>query len=388
MNRKYYLFFLTLIATLTLLYLFGLQDAFSQGSLESFDFRRMQEPSLVDLPALRSTCNRSEWVPNIFLRCEYRMGAFNGINKLQVCIRWAIDAGIGLVAPRFLPRNQENLGTMVDGNISESLDYFFDEKSIFKRLHHNCPKMVIANLTEIGAHNTIRTEHDFFEKTHNKPNSFRKFVRKLISKSDFEDPSLPTVIFETKEPLGTWDVLSDPLAFQLEFHSVFKYHPSLMKIANKILENLPYLYVGLHLRMELDWGPRKKSVETFVEAVAERIEDAKTKTVFVACGDLDQLQEFKTKASPHGWNVVTKWDLVSAQEKEMMDELDFDQLGIVDFEVLVHSTYFVGAGLSSLSSSVGLRRHIAQYGDFEYTEDDAQQYLIGKKNSFYGRLWG
>jgi hypothetical protein len=42
--------------------------------------------------------------------------------------------------------------------------------------------------------------------------------------------------------------------------------------------------------MEIDWGPRKKSVETFVKAVAERIDNAMTRTVFVACGDLDQLK--------------------------------------------------------------------------------------------------
>jgi hypothetical protein len=88
-------------------------------------------------------------------------------------------------------------------------------------------------------------------------------------------------------------------------------------------------------------------------------------------------------------NVVTKWDLVTADEREWMEkELDFDQLAIVDFEVLFHSTYFVGTARSSYSSSLGLKRHIAQYGDFKYREADTQQYLIGRTVMFYDHLWG
>jgi hypothetical protein len=115
----------------------------------------------------------------------------------------------------------------VRGRAVKAIYSFFLTQS----LHHNCPKMAIANLSEIGTHNTLRIKHDFFEKTHNKPREFRKFVHKLISKSSFDDPLLPTIIFETNEPLGNWDVLSDPLPFQHDFHILFKYNPYLMRIS-------------------------------------------------------------------------------------------------------------------------------------------------------------
>jgi hypothetical protein len=61
-------------------------------------------------------------------------------------------------------------------------------------------------------------------------------------------------------------------------------------MADKILENLPHLFIGLHLRMEEDWGPNRINDTDFVEAVVERVGDAMTNTVYVACGDLKALQ--------------------------------------------------------------------------------------------------
>lgn len=141
------------------------------------------------------------------------------------------------------------------------------------------------------------------------------------------------------------------------------------------------------MRLEADWLVDRKElgINDFLEAVVARMALSKTKTVYTACGEVAKLKEFKEKGAERGLEVVSKWDLVTAQERENVErELAFDQLGLVDYEVLYYSTFFVGYSGSSFSAALGQRRHYAQFRTFEYSSRDPQQYSVGP---FFEHMW-
>jgi hypothetical protein len=112
--------------------------------------------------------------------------------------------------------------------------------------------------------------------------------------------------------------------------------------------------------------------------------------IYVACGDSTKLNEYREMAKNHGLIVKDKWDVVDAEDRAKLEQLSFDQLGVVDYIVLKKAIFFVGVASSSLSHQLGHFRHLAQFGDLEYIGKDFQQFLIGKqwmRNLWVGNMW-
>ena len=56
--------------------------------------------------------------------------------------------------------------------------------------------------------------------------------------------------------------------------------------------------------------------------------------------------------------IVTKWDLLSGPDLELLDHLRWDQQALVDFLVLLRSSFFAGVDRSSFSWNVAAKRHV------------------------------
>jgi hypothetical protein len=53
---------------------------------EIFNFPNYKEPTHIHLPAIRKLCNETTWHPDLYINChQIVMGAFNAVNKLEVC---------------------------------------------------------------------------------------------------------------------------------------------------------------------------------------------------------------------------------------------------------------------------------------------------------------
>ena len=156
-------------------------------------------------------------------------------------------------------------------------------------------------------------------------------------------------------------------------------------------EKLPYNFFGLHLRVESDWTYVNGSLteEHMIKQVFQH-NTTKFPVLYTACGEATKLKQFKQLASKLGVVVVDKWDLIEAADRKRMDELWFDQLGILDFVVLRHAQFFWGFGGSSFSHALALWRHMNQFGNMHYQGEDYQSKLMGPKwvqPLLYDILW-
>lgn len=79
-------------------------------------------------------------------------------------------------------------------------------------------------------------------------------------------------------------------------------------------------------------------------------------TIYLATGSPEHRDRFREDAQREGLTVVVKEDLLSDDEVAEVKSLTWDQQALVDFDVLMHSSYFYGFVRSSFSWSLALRR--------------------------------
>lgn len=70
--------------------------------------------------------------------------------------------------------------------------------------------------------------------------------------------------------------------------------------------------------------------------------------VYVSSGDQQAIQNFREKLEPLNFTVHDKWTILQEKPDELalVDAMDFDTKGIVDFEVLVRARFYMGVSLS------------------------------------------
>lgn len=120
-----------------------------------------------DYGYIREMCDDQEWDSSLVFSCN---GAIGGIGtthpyrdnilysseagnikqQILLCIRYAIDAGAGLMLPTISLRSEDNLSELESG--TASLDYLFDQDRFLFRLHNACPRMTVyKDLDELRA---------------------------------------------------------------------------------------------------------------------------------------------------------------------------------------------------------------------------------------------
>jgi hypothetical protein len=108
--------------------------------------------------------------------------------------------------------------------------------------------------------------------------------------------------------------------------------------------------------------------------------------VYTACGDAERMEIFRKLGEKFGIMVKGKWDYITEEDREYAEDLAFDQVALLDYLVLRHSQFFWGTKLSSFSYAIAFWRHVAQFGDFQFTNSDFQHHLDGQE-SFDNTFW-
>jgi hypothetical protein len=124
-------------------------------------------------------------------------------------------------------------------------------------------------------------------------------------------------------------------------------------------------FYGMHLRTAADaiavgWP----SYEIQSANCMRGVEKSGLSTIYMATGSLEDGARFKELAAGKGKSVTTKTDLLEqrafADERVVMQNLTWDQQGMVDYEVLLRSSAFSGMWESSFAWSVSNRRHVVE----------------------------
>lgn len=207
-------------------------------------------------------------------------------------------------------------------------------------------------------------------------NQFNNFIHDDLAINNYSSspPSIP-IIIKNKYSLLQWTVDADTYSFQSGYRQMFHLHSRFLNLSFKLLEKLPYDFIGIHLRVESDFIP----LDNIEEELLELLDDASMENpiIYLASGEVNRTILFKKLAGKRGAKVVDKWNLADEETKEEMKKMDFDQIALVDYIILHHSQYFKGSGLSSYSYSLVASRYFYQFGSLVF---NPEKYVMGRQS--------
>eukprot|EP01097_Dermamoeba_algensis_P001929 TRINITY_DN175_c0_g3_i2.p1 TRINITY_DN175_c0_g3~~TRINITY_DN175_c0_g3_i2.p1 ORF type:complete len:282 (+),score=61.10 TRINITY_DN175_c0_g3_i2:694-1539(+) len=127
--------------------------------------------------------------------------------------------------------------------------------------------------------------------------------------------------------------------------------PQMKEIGYKVISRLRRPYFGFHGRFESDWDPKNQGLSTPKMIEILMANGTCDKQLYIATGDLNSVNYrlFRNEVSKNGCEIKTKFDLLTGEEKKIMDNLSFDVQAQVDAVVLMSSSYFFPNGWSSFS---------------------------------------
>jgi hypothetical protein len=168
----------------------------------------------------------------------------------------------------------------------------------------------------------------------------------------------------------------DPPAFVANFGLILRPCPDIYALAAAVFYSLSktysldikplagishHAYLGVHLRTASDAS--SAGWVSYADQAAFYFSQAHIQNlslIYVASGDPDSTNRFRSEALTfRNVNVTTKHDLLSGEDLEAMKRLTWDQQALVDYEIMLRSTYFAGIYQSSFAWNVALRRHVA-----------------------------
>jgi hypothetical protein len=318
--------------------------------------------------SLKSLCDATIWQPGLYLNCTNVLnlpgkpegtgnpqGTFNVKNAMQTCVRWAIDAGMGFIIPRIAIRSKTNLEYFDEW---ADFSFLFDEDNLRQTMSKECPQLEMYDHNHKIDKKIVAERRSF---TYYANGWYRYHVNTLLNKSGHDLGKNSVVIWEN-EPLFSWEFYKDGDNVHQALYNAIKFNPSILAVGKTVTSLLPSSYIGIHIRAEKDAEGflgilnYNTQVQGFLRVYKKQYSNIKT--IYVATGDQSIDERFRDEMSDLDAKIVTKWDLASSnnQLRNQLDQLRFDQLGIVDYEVLRSSTAFFGMSLSSYTFGIGYER--------------------------------
>ncbi|KAF7919830.1 hypothetical protein EAE99_008375 [Botrytis elliptica] len=384
----------------------------SKATEDVFNFLRL------DSAALRALCEKTEWNPaKVIFTCDNSIGGVGDIrNSILNCVRYAISAGAGLVIPRIILRNPDNISQIRTGE-RVSMAYMFDYFHFVESLRYSCPQMVIypyigdvPNSNEGRGPITLLPESLFsspIPKTGlEHPEKWRELFEGWLD-GYYQFATNQTMNMPVTVELGRsylqYPIYSDGEEFALSFGGILKFRKKLRILATTVLQNmlstynvsgdlsqpfLPDTFFGAHLRSEIDPTKSLPAEDWFYQRYEfqsiqylKKLDSTNLTLVYVASGNETETAQFSRDAA--AYNVTTKWMLLDAKDRELLSKLSWDQQAIVDFLVLTKSSKFVGIGHSSFTWNIALQRH--QFLENEKDYLDGPELLSDELSTVFGK---
>lgn len=356
------------------------------------------------LPHLQHLCSGTDWAPNLWLHCHsgcgpdkrsFCGGLNNARNRVQTCLRWAIDAGAGLILPPVTMRGEDLVNTNGE---EQCLDTWWDLKTLQDAMAFNCPQLQLRAACEglnhtgamlplgdlAGTATVLRPPNRGYPDPRYAIGTFRENVALpalqgaatlatatavSVTAAGATVISVPTnkdeksnniTIFEYGDAFLGWDyrVSNELDTIRKELHYTLPFRADLLEIGDTIARSLQLhggAFFGVHLRGESDWpsgwgnADQQMSIyEAEMLQIRETVPDgAGVSAVYVSSGNQDAIETFRARLEPLNFTVHDKWTILQNKPVDLalVDDLDFDSRGIVDFEVLVQARFYMGASL-------------------------------------------
>lgn len=316
--------------------------------------------------SLRSLCNSTIWRPGLYLNCTNKIrnpsrfedhgdnwGTFNTRSALSSCVSWAIDGGMGLIMPLMAIRSEYDLEYFPQWT---NISFLFDLENFRKTLHEQCPQLIVRNtFSEISTQIKAPMPKSFIYYTHG---MYRKRSNQLLRMYNIT-PSVtnPVVIWENK-PLFGWGFSNNRLSIHKALLGAFAFRVDVMVVSKVLSDKMTEPFVGFHLRAESDepWYTYGELRDWCLYYMLNNY--TKIKNVYVSSGDVEILDMFIKDLAAVNLTVISKWTLTNddVELKSQLLAMEFDQVAIIDYEILKKSTVFLGVGQSSYSYAVAFER--------------------------------
>lgn len=335
---------------------------------------------------LTSLCDRTHWKEGLWIQCHSYSGTNNtaiagGLNnarnRIQTCIRLAIDAGASLILPPIATeRYDENPSQF--SNEEECLDEFWDMKHLTKELGHQCPKLKLKYCGDTSGIKTIipSPQRSYLVEPYY-TSTFDQFLTTTLREENIWiiNPQDPVAVsFGDAYIAWNYTQSAELSTIQKSLFRILNFKPALVSISNEILRS-PELeggFIAVHLRGESDWpagfGTMDQQVALYIEAM-EALQPtlpSPIKKVYVSSGSQTAIHSFADKLYELNYTIYDKYSILeeSPSVLKKLEGMQFDQKAIVETEVLVGADYWYGVLMSTFSEMVAFKRTQGEKGNF------------------------
>lgn len=296
-------------------------------------------------------------------------------NDVIATLRYAIEAGVAIIGP-FINQRAPDL-IKLDTDIEIDVSHFFDLAFMRTKLANACPKLRFFNSREDFEKASTGPTLNITASPRDLPQD--KGPVTSISPA-FDAQPVPAgsnlrVIFPA--PFIYLPVCIDGAPFADSIGGFIPFRQDAQRLAAAVLSTLAWRYnphldnsspastppafFGAHLRTAADAkaagfpGYERQAPRYFEIAKAHNLT-----SVFVASGDYNATKQFIADGllQDPPLNVMTKYDLLDRADVKLLDGMGWDQQALVDYLVLVASSYFAGTARSSFSANVAVKRRV------------------------------
>lgn len=283
-----------------------------------------------------------------------------------------------------MARSQNDLAVLITEDFRD-FDYMFDRDHLISTLSRECPQLKVypspkdlepLEWAQNPLHlNPLDLAHgDVREWAIAKPASWRRSFDEWLKTDAADYPEESPVLVNIGRPVFQWPMGYESAPFQKAFGRILQYRKDARELAAETLYELSqefsvnldpaqglfqHAFYGAHLRTAKDakdahWpGYEAQSLIYLSQA-----EQKALSIIYVSSGSATDVERFTQDAAVRNIQVIDKASLLKGDSLERLQNMTWDQQGIVDYEVLLKCSSFGGISPSSFSWNVALRRNI------------------------------
>ncbi|KAH7346260.1 hypothetical protein BKA65DRAFT_477475 [Rhexocercosporidium sp. MPI-PUGE-AT-0058] len=337
-----------------------------------------------DYGYIADMCDEQEWDDSIVFECQNLIGGIGNLRQEVLhCIRYAIDAGAGLVLPVIHLRQDSDLSNLESG--TTSMDYLFDKDRFLSRMEMACPQMrVYQDLEELESMGTVtKTElMDPKKLPHSMTSRIAYSCREHIK--EIRAPAGEITLVPLENLWRHFPICHDPVGFADTFGNLIPLREDVHRLAATALYELYSRYdvqidpvtattgifadtfIGIHLRTANDilsyWLGYDDQADYYIERIRASEYLTSLPLMYIASGNATSVTDFSKEQEDQlvqPKHVITKHDLLSGAEEAELASLTWDQQALVDYLILTRSGYFMGMADSSFAWTIAVNRRVS-----------------------------
>jgi hypothetical protein len=225
--------------------------------------------SVPDVTSLSKLCSKTTWTEGLWLHCHSFCGENNtsicgGLNnarnRVQTCLRLAIDAGAGIIIPSATTRDEENL--LKTDSKTVCADMFWNMDYLQHAMGGQCPQLEIRMCDDRrGIERVIETPRRSYLDAAHKNTTFRQFVdtameANMTSRAEITVTNPAIINFGDSYIGWNYREAGELNTIRKDLFKVIRFNQHLLDLSSSISKS-PELqqgaFIGVHLRGESDW---------------------------------------------------------------------------------------------------------------------------------------